>query len=86
MSGLQLADSHVVADLSMKERRGVAEAQGYDDNTPATGAACVEDIIARTAHACLTPYQPCLVLEDYKEPNFNPLILSKKEIGNDPNR
>jgi hygromycin-B 7''-O-kinase len=31
--------------------------------------AWAENIIERTAQACLTPYQPCLVLEDYKEPN-----------------
>jgi aminoglycoside phosphotransferase (APT) family kinase protein len=117
MTGLQLADSQVVARFSMDERRGVAralaamlieiqtltwehsgrydattqtvqkmpqdyrswiaqrtrellsQAQSYNDNTPASDAAWVEDIIARTARACLTPYQPCLVLEDYKEPN-----------------
>ena len=117
MPGLQLADSQVVACLSMDERRGVAralaamlieiqtltwgfsgrynaanqmiepmqqdyrswivqrirelitQAQSYNDNTPATDAAWVENIIERTSHACLTPYQPCLVLEDYKEPN-----------------
>ena len=126
MPGLQLADSQVVAHLSMDERRGVAralaamlieiqtltwehpgrydattqtvqpmmqdyrswiaqrthellaQAQGYNDNTPATDAAWVEDIIARTSHACLTPYQPCLVLEDYKEPN---VVVTQAEIG-----
>jgi len=117
MSGLQLADSQIVSNLSMGERRGVAQAlaamlveiqtltwkhagrfnivtqmidsmrhdyrswivqrirelllqaQSYNVNTTASDAAWVENIIERTAQACLTPYQPCLVLEDYKEPN-----------------
>ncbi len=126
MSGLQLANSQVVANLSAKERRGVAQAlaamlieiqtltwehagrfnidtqmiepmrqdyrswivqrirellaqaQSYNDNTPATDMAWVEDIIAQTAYACLTPYQPCLVLEDYKEAN---LVVTQGETG-----
>jgi len=126
MSGLQLADSQVVARLSMAERRGVAralaamlieiqtltwehagryktetqtiepmpedyriwivqrireliaQAKSYNDNTTTADAAWVEDIITRTAHACLTPYQPCLVLEDYKEPN---VVVAQDETG-----
>ena len=59
-------------------RELIAQAQSYNDNTPATDEAWVEDIITRTAHACLTPYQPCLVLEDYKEPN---VVVTQDEIG-----
>jgi aminoglycoside phosphotransferase (APT) family kinase protein len=50
-------------------RELLAQAQSYNANTTVTDAAWVENIIERTAHACLTPYQPSLVLEDYKEPN-----------------
>ena len=50
-------------------RELLLQAQSYNVNTTASDAAWVENIIERTAHACLTPYQPCLVLEDYKEPN-----------------
>ena len=50
-------------------RELLAQAQSYNANTTVTDAAWVENIIERTAHACLTPYQPCIVLEDYKEPN-----------------
>jgi hygromycin-B 7''-O-kinase len=126
MSGLQLADSQVVARLSSDERRGVAralaamlieiqnltwkhsgryniaiqmiepmlqdyrswvvqrirelitQAQGYNANTTAADAAWVENIIERTAQACLTPYQPCLVLEDYKEPN---VVVTQEQTG-----
>ncbi|HEX9386468.1 MAG TPA: phosphotransferase [Anaerolineales bacterium] len=117
MSGLQLADSQIVSNLSMDERRGVAQAlsamlieiqtlmweqsgrynvatqqieplrqdyrswivqrirelllqaQSYNVNTTRADSAWVENIIAQVARACLSPYQPCLVLEDYKEPN-----------------
>ena len=117
MPGLQLADSQVVARLSMDERREIAkalaamlieiqtltwefsgryniatqmiepmpqdyrswivqrtreliaQAQSYNENTTASDVAWVENIIERTAHACLAPFQPCLVLEDFKEPN-----------------
>jgi hygromycin-B 7''-O-kinase len=126
MPGLQLADSQVVARLSMDERRGVAralaamlieiqtltsefpgrynvttqmiepmpqdyhswivqrirelitQAQSYNDNTTASDGAWVENIIERTAHASLTPYQPCLVLEDYKEAN---VVVMKNQNG-----
>ena len=50
-------------------RELLLQAQSYNVNTTASDAAWVENIIERTAQACLTPYQPCLVLEDYKEPN-----------------
>ena len=117
LSGLQLADSQIVSNLSMDERRAiaqalatmlieiqtltwdqsgrydiatqqieplqldyrswivqrirelVAQAQGHNANTTSADVAWVENIIERTAQSCLTPYQPCLVLEDYKEPN-----------------
>jgi hygromycin-B 7''-O-kinase len=117
MPGLQLADSQVLARLSMDERREIAQAlaamlieiqtltlefagrynvatqmiepmpqdyrgwivqrireligqaQSYNTNTIPTDLAWVENIIEQTAPACLTPYQPCLVLEDYKEAN-----------------
>ena len=50
-------------------RELVAQAQSHSANTTSADVAWVENIIERTAQACLTPYQPCLVLEDYKEPN-----------------
>jgi len=126
MSGLQLADSQIVSNLSMGERRGVAQAlaamlveiqtltwkhagrfnivtqmidsmrhdyrswivqrirelllqaQSYNVNTTAADSAWVENIIAQTAQACLTPYQPCLVLEDYKEAN---VVVTQEQIS-----
>ena len=126
MSGLQLADSQVVARLSTDERREITralaamlieiqnltwghsgkynittqmiepmrqdyrswvvqrirelltQAQGYNANTTAADAAWVENIIERTAQSCLTPYQPCLVLEDYKEPN---VVVTQEQTG-----
>jgi hygromycin-B 7''-O-kinase len=126
MSGLQLADSQVVAHLSATERRGVAQAlaamlieiqtltwehtgrfnietqmiepmrqdyrswivqrirelllqaQSYNMNTTAADSAWVESIIAQTAYACLAPYEPCLVLEDYKEPN---VVVTQEQTG-----
>jgi aminoglycoside phosphotransferase (APT) family kinase protein len=126
MPGLQLADSQVVARLSMDERRGVAralaamlieiqtltwefsgrynpatqmiepmqqdyrgwivqrirelitQAQSYNDNTTAGDAEWVELVIDQTGNACLTPYQPCVVLEDYKEPN---VVVIKEGTG-----
>jgi len=117
MSGVQLADSHIIAGLTMDERRGIAQAmasmlieiqtltweysghynftkqmvermaqdyrgwvvqrireliaqaQRHNAHTTTGDVAWVENIIERTAQACLTPYQPCLVMEDYKEPN-----------------
>jgi len=50
-------------------RELITRAQSYNVNTTAADSAWAENIIERTALACLTPYQPCLVLEDYKEPN-----------------
>ena len=55
--------------IVQRVRELLAQAQSYNANTTVRDAAWVENIIERTAHACLTPYQPCLVLEDYKEPN-----------------
>jgi aminoglycoside phosphotransferase (APT) family kinase protein len=126
LPGLQLADSQMVASLSMNERRGIAQAlaamlieiqtltwefsgryniatqmiepmpqdyrswivqrtreliaqaQSYNENTTASDVAWVENIIERTAPACLTPYQPCLVLEDYKEAN---VVVARNETG-----
>ena len=126
MPGLQLADSQVVARLSMDERREIAkalaamlieiqtltsehsgkydtvtqiiqpmsqdyrswivqrireliaQAQSYNTNTIPTDLAWVENIIERTTPACLTPYQPCLVLEDYKEAN---VVVTQNKTG-----
>jgi hygromycin-B 7''-O-kinase len=50
-------------------RELVEQAQGHNANTTPADVAWVENIIERTAQSCSTPYQPCLVLEDYKEPN-----------------
>ena len=50
-------------------RELIAQAQGHNANTTSADVTWAENIIERTAQACLTPYQPCLVLEDYKEPN-----------------
>jgi len=50
-------------------RELLLQAQGHNENTTAADSAWVENIIARTADACLAPYETCLVLEDYKEPN-----------------
>ncbi len=50
-------------------RKLIAQAQSHNANTTSADVAWAENIIERTALACLTPYQPCLVLEDYKEPN-----------------
>jgi hygromycin-B 7''-O-kinase len=126
MSGLQLADSQSVSNLSMDERRAIAQAlaamlieiqtltwdqsgrydiatqqieplrqdyrgwivqrirelitqaQSYNVNTTASDSAWAENIIERTALACLTPYQPCLVLEDYKEAN---VVVTQEQAG-----
>ncbi len=50
-------------------RELLLQAQSYNVNTTGADSAWVENIIAHVAPACLSPYQPCLVLEDYKEPN-----------------
>ena len=126
LSGLQLADSQIVSNLSMDERRAIAQAlaamlieiqtltwdqsgrydiatqqieplrqdyrswivqrirelialaQSYNANTTTTDLAWAENIIQRTALACATPYQPCLVLEDYKEPN---VVVTQEQTG-----
>lgn len=59
-------------------REQLAQAQSYNANTTVSDVVWVENIIERTAHACLTPYQPCLVLEDYKEPN---VVVRQEETG-----
>src|SRR6185503_2658833 len=43
-------------------RELVAQAQSHNANTTSADVAWVENIIERTAQACLIPYQPCLVL------------------------
>jgi hygromycin-B 7''-O-kinase len=55
--------------VGQRIRELVAQAQSHNAYTTSADVAWVENIIERTAQACLTPYQPCLVLEDYKEPN-----------------
>ena len=50
-------------------RELIAQAQSHNANTTSADVTWAENIIERTAQACLTSYQPCLVLEDYKEPN-----------------
>src|SRR5258708_16507979 len=59
-------------------RELIAQAQSYNENTTTTDTVWVEDIIERTAPACLTPYQPCLVLEDYKEAN---VVVMQNKTG-----
>jgi hygromycin-B 7''-O-kinase len=56
----------------------ITQAQSYNANTTATDVAWAENIIERTARACLTPYQSCLVLEDYKEPN---VVVTQGQTG-----
>ena len=75
-----------IEPLGQEYRRGVVErirelitqAQSYNANTTATDVAWAENIIERTARACLTPYQSCLVLEDYKEPN---VVVTQGQTG-----
>ena len=55
-------------------RELLTQAQSYNENTTPADVAWAENIIARTSQACLAPYQPCLVLEDYKEPNVVVLL------------
>jgi aminoglycoside phosphotransferase (APT) family kinase protein len=59
-------------------RELLAQAQSFNKNTTATDAAWVENIIEQTSQACLTPYVPCLVLEDYKEPN---VVVMQEQSG-----
>jgi len=56
----------------------IAQARSYNANTTAADEAWVENIIGQTAHACLSPYLPCLVLEDYKEAN---VVVMKDQNG-----
>jgi hygromycin-B 7''-O-kinase len=66
-----------IEPLEQEYRRGIVErirelitqAQRHNANTTPADVAWAETIIEQTAGACLTPYQPCLVLEDYKESN-----------------
>ena len=55
--------------IVQRVRELLLQAQGYNANTTAADSAWVENIISKTARACLAPYETCLVLEDYKEPN-----------------
>ena len=59
-------------------RELLLQAQSYNVNTTAADSAWVENVIARTARACLAPYEPCLVLEDYKEPN---VVVTQEQTG-----
>lgn len=61
-----------------RTRELITQAQSYNANTTAADVAWAENIIERTACACLTPYQPCLVLEDYKEPN---VVVTQGKTG-----
>ena len=59
-------------------RELTAQAQSHNNNTTDSDIAWVEAIIERTAYACTASYQPCLVHEDYKEPN---IVLTRHENG-----
>ena len=59
-------------------RELIGQAQSYNANTTPEDVVWVEDIISQTASACLAPYQPCLVLEDYKEPN---VVVTQEQSG-----
>src|SRR5439155_15016309 len=50
-------------------RELLAEARNLNNHTPPSDAAWVESVLERLSHALHTPYQPCVVLEDYKEHN-----------------
>ena len=50
-------------------RELLAEALGLNNHTPPSDAAWVESIIDRVAPALHASFQPCVVLEDYKEHN-----------------
>jgi aminoglycoside phosphotransferase (APT) family kinase protein len=47
----------------------LARAQGYNNNTPASDIAWAENIIANAQAALASPFQPCIVFEDFKEAN-----------------
>ena len=64
--------------IVQRVRELLLQAQGYNENTTAADSAWVESIIAQTAPACLAPYETCLVLEDYKEPN---VVVTQDQIG-----
>lgn len=50
-------------------REQIARAQKTNTNTSASDAAWAESIIADAQTALTIPFQPCIVFEDYKEPN-----------------
>jgi hygromycin-B 7''-O-kinase len=51
-------------------RQLLLEAQRCNNHTPQSDATWVESVLERVSHALHTPYQPCVVLEDYKEHNI----------------
>ena len=57
--------THIIQQL----RERLAQAQRQNANTPDSDIAWSEGIITRAESALHAPYQPCIVLEDYKEPN-----------------
>ena len=50
-------------------RELLTQAQSYNPHTSASDAAWVESLITKASHSLRTPYSPCIVFEDYKEPN-----------------
>jgi hygromycin-B 7''-O-kinase len=56
----------------------LAQAQGLNDNTPESDAKWVKRLIAANSEGMDAPYQPCVVFEDYKEPNT---VAEKTEMG-----
>lgn len=55
----------IVADT----RRWLARSRAHDDRTTAADVAWVETIIAAARPALHVPFQPCFVMQDYKEAN-----------------
>ena len=49
-----------------------------NSNTPTSDLEWAESIIANASHALHVPYQPCIVLEDYKEANT---VVERAEDG-----
>ena len=52
-----------------KIRELLESAQTINNNTPKSDSYWIEDIILKASNALKTSYQPCIVLEDYKEAN-----------------
>jgi aminoglycoside phosphotransferase (APT) family kinase protein len=50
-------------------REHLTRAQGYNNNTPASDIEWAENIISTAQNALAAPFQPCIVFEDFKEPN-----------------